>query len=70
MKIMETLVNIPDNRQLLITFPKDMPIGKCKLLIVVEENIPKKQKLRFSNYPIGLKDHKFTFRREDLYGDR
>lgn len=70
MKTIETLVDIPENRQILITFPQDVSVGKCKILIVVEEQFPKKNQIRFANYPIGIKNSNFSFRREDIYGDR
>ena len=70
MKTIETLVDIPESRQIMITFPQDISVGKCKILIVVEEQIPRRTKIRFANYPAGLKNSNFTFRREEIYGDR
>ncbi len=70
MKTIETLVDIPESRQILITFPQEISVGKYKILIVMEEPILKKNKIRFANYPIGMKNSKFSFRREEIYGER
>ncbi len=59
-----------------LRIPPDVRGGKYHAVLVIDDEpladvTAKKQgrALRFSSYPVGVKDQKMTFGREDLYGD-
>ena len=77
MRTIETdLVVTPDGRANVLCMPPDVRNGKYHAVLVIDD-MPladatartKGRGLRFSSYPVGVKDPEMTFGREDLYGD-
>ncbi|HLO83588.1 MAG TPA: hypothetical protein VK203_01065 [Nostocaceae cyanobacterium] len=77
MKSIETIVTVSPDGKFTVQLPPDIPAGEHQAIIVIDE-IPLQETLKdkeriktlkFSAYPVGLSDQKFTFRREDLYAD-
>jgi hypothetical protein len=77
MRTIETdLVVTPDGRANVLRIPPDVRGGKYHVVLVIDDRSfvdttvkAKGRALRLSSYPVGMKDSKMTFRREDLYGD-
>ena len=73
MRTIETdLVVTSDGRANVLRIPSDIRGGKYHAVLVIDDEPLAKAKgraLRLSSYPVGVKDPKMTFRREDLYGD-
>ena len=73
MKTIRTTATVGVDGKITIQAPSDIPIGEHRVLLVIHEQPITQEKplpLKFSAYPIGLISSDFTFRREDLYGDR
>lgn len=77
MRTIETdLVVTSGGRANVLRMPPDVRNGKYHAVLVIDDEplddatVPQKGRpLRFSLYPVGVKDLNVTFRREDLYGD-
>ena len=71
MRTIETIVEVDEARQLVVQLPPDVPVGKHKLVAILDESVEVGQAnrpawkfpvLEGTSWPAGL-----TFRREDLY---
>ncbi len=76
MRTIETdLVVTSDGRANVLRMPPGIRGGKYRAILVIDDEPQaiatpetKSRSLRLSSYSAGLKDHKMTFRREDVYG--
>ena len=77
MRTIETdLIVTSDGRANVLRIPPDVRGGKYHAVLVIDDEPladstakTKARTLRLSSYPVGVKDPKMTFRREDVYGD-
>ena len=73
MRTIEAEATVTAERTLIVPLPVELPPGKHRVVVVIEEKPIGKRKrspLKLSAYPVSLVDEELTFRREDLYGGR
>lgn len=74
MRVIETNAVVAADHTVTIPLPPDIPMGVCKLVVVVESvTSPLTTGKRFTDglpvFNVQLVEPNCTFRREDLYGD-
>ena len=82
MTVVDTVVEVPEDRRVTLQFPSDLPVGRLRVIAVVateERVVPAEPPARRRGEPIVVPisnpnlgrdwDPADTFRREGLYGD-
>ena len=72
MKTIKTIATVAEDGKLTVQVPTNLAPGEHQIVLVIDETPAVKQKrsvLKFSDYPVGVRQSNITFRREDIYSN-
>ena len=73
MKTIEALVEIPADGRLTLQLPPDVPRGRRRIVLVIEEQVAEAPATTLADFPVvdvGPWPEGLSVSREDIYGER
>jgi len=73
MKTIEATVEIPEDGRLTLQLPPDVPRGRRRIVLMVEEQLEERKAVALADFPVvdvGPWPEGLSLRREDLSGER
>lgn len=73
MRTIEATVEIPEDGRLTLQLPPDVPRGRRRIVLVVEEQLEERKAALLADFPVvdvGPWPEGLSLRREDLYDER